>query len=272
MNYKNLNDLHATKDDIIYLTNSQGETSDDIEVPEAPYEWYENIEVKSSTLLYLVKIKNQCGILAINEYDSVTVKDLFDGNYKAMREMIRRNAVLLCKDELVGEYMVFIGFKTGFCECDELGVFIPYETGYDVIENILKIVDETAYMDSTNKFDSGRYYNGFSCVSREDYGAGYIENITKPNGYVDEILIGIHDINGGCKSEAAVRWIMVDKKNLPQFEFFAVGTEIMYNLFRLTPFMEDFMKAKPDFTPDDLSWLLIKHGFVDLSDKKLPKE
>jgi hypothetical protein len=147
----NLNELYKSKKDIIYLTNSLGEKADDIEIPETPYEWYANLNAKTSTLLYFVKLKNQYGIMAVNEYDSVTVSDWFNGNYVAMREMIRNNAALLCENKSVGEYMVFVGEKTGFNGCDELGVFIPYETGYDAIKSILKIIDETAYINQNNK-------------------------------------------------------------------------------------------------------------------------
>lgn len=273
MNYKNLNELYETEDGIIYLTNSLGEKGDNIEIPEAPYEWYGNLEAESSALLYLVKLKNQYGIMAVNEYDSVTANELFNGNYNAMRKMIRKNAIRLCMDDLIGfgGYMVLVGENTGFSGCDELGIFIPYETEYDVIKGILRKFDDTAYIKSNSIYKPGvDFFNGFACLSRQSYGLHYIKNNMEAQGYVDEIIIGTNKIGGCMKGEAAVRWIMLKEKAKPRFEIFTDGFDILCYLLSMQSF-KDFVKANPDFTPDEFSRILIKHGFVDNSDRKLPE-
>lgn len=145
MKYQNLNKLHAAKNDIVYLTNSLGEKNDNVDIPEAPYEWYENLEINSPSLLYLVNLKNNYGIMAINEFDSTTATDIFGGNYKTMRKTIRKNANCLCADELVGQYSIYIGNETGFDGCDEIAVFIPFDTKNDIVNKALNIIDNKIY-------------------------------------------------------------------------------------------------------------------------------
>ena len=111
-------------------------------------------------------------------------------------------------------------------------------------------------------------FRGFSCLSRQSYGADYIKNTAMPEGYSDEIFFGIYDKNGGGKCEAAVRWIILGKQNIPRFEVFIAGFEILYPVLHLAEF-KSLIKTNPDFTPDDFSRFLTEQGFIDCSDKKL---
>jgi hypothetical protein len=150
----------------------------------------------------------------------------------------------------------------GSCECSRCN----HKPGKNMLGRLL--MEYRAEIQSKNEI--GRYYNGFSCLSRQDYGADYIEKITKPKNYINEILFGIYDKNGGCKSEAAVRWIITDKQSLPRFEIFIDGYKIFHYLVGLSAF-NDFIEDFSIFTPEEFSRLLIKLGFVDLSDEKLPE-
>jgi hypothetical protein len=148
----------------------------------------------------------------------------------------------------------------GSCECSHCN----HITGDNMLGNLL--MECRTELQLKNK--AGRYYYGFSCLSRQDYGAEYIENITKLQGFNDEVIFGMHDKNGGCKYEAAVRWIPLDKKDMPRFEIFAEGVAVFYYLIKSSAFGK-FIKSNPDFTPDDFSRFLIQAGFVDMSDKKI---
>jgi len=183
------------------------------------------------------------------------IKIKFSGNQELTNKLLKTgNAVLVESNTWHDNFW-------GSCECSRCN--------YISAENMLGNLLMECRTEIQAKNESGRYFNGFSCLSRQDYGAEYIEKITKPKEYTDEILFGVYDKKGGCKSEAAVRWVMItDKQSLPRFEIFIDGYKIFHYLIHL-PIFNDFIEKNLVFTPDDFSRLLIKAGFIDLSDEKL---
>ena len=158
MDCDSLNDLYKSGG-LNYLTNSLGEEADDVEIPEDPYEWYSNLGVDSCSLLYLVKLDTAYGILAINEFDETTAKDLYGGNYEAMRAVIRQNAARINENGLFKECVVFVGLETGFNECDEIAVFLPYKMAAEKAAELLKTIDQMVYSNPSDSHSAANTGN-----------------------------------------------------------------------------------------------------------------
>jgi len=149
----------------------------------------------------------------------------------------------------------------GDCSCDRCKTI----SGKNILGNLL-MECRTALQHTLEPCVD--FNNGFTCLSRQDYGPDYIKKHMEAQGYVDEIGFGM-DKEGGCiKGEAFLRWIKLDSQIYPRFEVFTDGFDILCYLIRLPEFI-DFVKKSPDFTSDDFSRFLIKQGFIDYSDKKL---
>jgi len=189
-----------------------------------------------------------------------------------MREIIRikfsNNADLRTKLLKIGDAELIEGNNWhdnfwGDCSCEHCKNI----TGENMLGNLL--MEYRASIQNTPE-PGVDFNNGFTCLSRQDYGADYIKKYMEPQGYVDEVNLGI-DKEGGCiKGEAFMRWVKLDNQICPRFEVFTDGFDILCYLIRLPEFI-DFVKTNPDFTSDDFSRFLIKHGFIDYSDKKLGK-
>lgn len=137
-------------------------------------------------------------------------------------------------------------------------------TGKNILGSLLMELRSTYQ----SKDRTEKTFYGFTCLSRQSYGPDYIKSVTEPRGYVNEVMFGIQDENGGTKSEAAVRWIQLDKQVAPRFEVFTDGFEIFDHVVNIPGFRE-IMKINPDFSPDDLCRFLVENGFIDMSDNKM---
>ena len=62
--------------------------------------------------------------------------------------------------------------------------------------------------------DWNLYFWGFTCFSRQDYAR------TVPLDGVDEIMLGVECIEGGCLGEMAVRWFMLGNEPVPRLDVF----------------------------------------------------
>ena len=112
--------------------------------------------------------------------------------------------------------------------------------------------------------DWSLYFWGFTCFSRQNYAK------VVPLDGVDEILLGIQCIEGGGLGEMAVRWYKLGSKTPPRLEAF----DDAWQLFQTPTFaavLENLTKASRnhELTPDEVSALLIAHGFTDRSDRSL---
>ena len=114
--------------------------------------------------------------------------------------------------------------------------------------------------------DWNLYFWGFTCFSRQDYAR------TVPLDGVDEIMLGVECIEGGCLCELAVRWFMLDGKPAPRLDVF----DEAWPLFQTPTFAAILEKLTQmsryhEPTPDEVSALLIAHGFTDQSDRPLER-
>ena len=112
--------------------------------------------------------------------------------------------------------------------------------------------------------DWEEYFWGFTCFSRQDYAK------VVPLDGVDEIMLGIQCVQGGCLCEMAIRWHMISNKPTPRLEMF----DEAWPLFRTPTFvsvLEQLTQMSQNHipTPDEVSALLIAHGFTDQSDRPL---
>ena len=112
--------------------------------------------------------------------------------------------------------------------------------------------------------DWGEYFWGFTCFSRQDYAKAV------PLDGVDEIMLGIQCVQGGCLCEMAIRWYMISNKPTPRLEMF----DEAWPLFRAPTFisvLEQLTQMSQNHipTPDEVSALLIAHSFTDQSDRPL---
>ena len=139
--------------DLVFLTNSLGEHSGYGVVPEAPYEWYNNLGIDTSSLLYLVRIKEQVGLFIINEYDDCTLEGFYRNDIEKMRSSLRYSARLIKNERQISEHEVYVGEMSGFHDCDELAVFIPYYLGIESkqfeMQRIIDLIDRLVYLEPT---------------------------------------------------------------------------------------------------------------------------
>lgn len=114
------------------------------------------------------------------------------------------------------------------------------------------------------KEDWSLYFWGFTCFSRQDY-AGIV-----PADGVDEIMLGIQCIEGGCLGELAIRWLMPDGKLSSRLETYDDAWPLLQTP-TFAAVLEELTKLSRDHasTPDEVSALLIAHGFTDQSDRPL---
>jgi len=112
--------------------------------------------------------------------------------------------------------------------------------------------------------DWGEYFWGFTCFSRQDYAK------VVPLDGVDEIMLGVQCIEGGCLCEMAICWHMLSSEPVPRLEMFIEA----WPLFQAPTFVSVLkhltqMSQNHAPTPDEVSALLIAHGFSDRSDRPL---
>ena len=112
--------------------------------------------------------------------------------------------------------------------------------------------------------DWNLYFWGFTCFSRQDYAR------TVPLDGVDEIILGVQCVEGGCLSEMVVRWFMLDGKPAPRLEVFDEAWPLL-QAPTFAAVLEELTKMSRGhaLTPDEVSALLIAHGFTDQSDRPL---
>lgn len=112
--------------------------------------------------------------------------------------------------------------------------------------------------------DWNLYFWGFTCFSRQNYSK------TVSLGCMDEVMLGVQCIEGGTLGELAIRWHTLGGKPVPRLEVYNDAWQIMQ-----TPTFAAVMKELTQMSrhhdpmPDEVSALLIAHGFTDQSDYPL---
>ena len=208
--YNSLNDLYESEQ-VKYLTSSVGEKVDDVVVPEMPYEWYENLGLKTDFLLYLVSINRDCGVMAIMEFDDTT-KSYLGVSEEEMTAWIREAAGRFRGREEFKPFPIYYGEQSGFGDCDELAVWFPFNTEPGEMQRVLSLLDkevneglcakkrevEAAQAREVGYRQYGREYfltfNGAAC---------FLEELTGPLQVTDEALYyGILKVAGGFHGDA----------------------------------------------------------------------
>lgn len=130
--------------------------------------------------------------------------------------------------------------------------------------NILPQADAARLSAYFPKEDWNLNFWGFTCFSRQNYAK------VVPLDGVDEIMLGIQCIEGGCLGEMAVRWYMLDNKPVPRLEAFDEAWPLLQTP-TFTTVLKELTKMGRNHTPtpDEVSVLLIAHGFTDQSDRPL---
>ena len=114
------------------------------------------------------------------------------------------------------------------------------------------------------KEDWNAFFWGFTCFSRQDYAA------VVPIEGVNEILLGLQCREGGTLGELAVRWYILGGKPALRLEVFDEAWPVTQTP-TFAAFIEELtqMSRRHAPTPDEVSALLIAHGFTDQSDRPL---
>ena len=134
-----------------------------------------------------------------------------------------------------------------------------YEIG-DIIASAPTFVQNVA--ERPKKEDPvSEYYYGFTHFMRMKY-----KDIPHPES-VDEITFGLYAREGGCASEASVLWTHLDGRIVPYIRVFEDGIKAAFSTKFLA--VVDKLRAMGEFTPAQLSHLLIEQGFEDDSDESL---
>lgn len=188
-----LNELYQMNE-FSFMTNALGEERTEGSVPEGVMEWYENIlTAATSSLLYLVKICNTYGVLAINEFDNASCENLFNGSRKKMLVHVINKSKLLEKNSFFKDCMIYYGIESGFEKCDEIGVlFSMYNHSTDTIQCGIKELDSIIY--STDLPES---LNGHSLQEKIYIARNLYKSV--PDGLItdcDTLLADIEESSG----------------------------------------------------------------------------
>ena len=112
--------------------------------------------------------------------------------------------------------------------------------------------------------DWSLFFWGFTCFSRQNYSRTVSLDCT------DEVMLGVQCIEGGTLGELAIRWHMLSGKAVPRLEVYDDAWQIMQTpTFAAVMEVLTQMSRRHTPTPDEVSALLIAHGFTDQSDRPL---
>ena len=108
------------------------------------------------------------------------------------------------------------------------------------------------------------FFWGFTCFSRQDYAA------VVPIEGINEIMLGLQCMEGGTLGELAFRWFMFGNKLALRLEVFDDAWPVTQTP-SFAAVLEDLTQMSRHHvpTPDEVSRLLIAHGFTDRSDRPL---
>ncbi|WP_088362996.1 hypothetical protein [Bacillus cereus] len=135
------------KQEITYLTNSQGEETNNAPIPEGAYEWYEGLNCTSTWLFYLVNWNGQVGMLAIDELSWDVEPEHINPNWigLTMYEISDRLDVVAKKIDISIDFNVLLGENTGFLAKHEMCIWFPAGTTGNIIESTLNEVERIGY-------------------------------------------------------------------------------------------------------------------------------
>ena len=131
----------------------------------------------------------------------------------------------------------------------------------DIIASAPSFVQEGSEQTAENQEQTGEYYYGFTHFKRMEY------NDIPTAEFVDQVTFGLYAREGGCLSEASVLWTHLDGRIIPYIRVFEDGIKAAF----CTKFLAvvDKLRNMGDYTPGQLSHLLVEQGFEDDSDMPL---
>lgn len=144
--------------------------------------------------------------------------------------------------------------------CSSVSEADLFEIG-DIIASAPTFVQVKEEQTVENVESTDEYYYGFTHFMRMNY-----KDIPH-NDFVDEVTFGLFARGGGCASEASVLWTPLDGRIVPYIRVFEDGIKAAFSTKFLA--VVDKLRTMGDFTPAQLSHLLIEQGFEDDSDEPL---
>lgn len=134
-----------------------------------------------------------------------------------------------------------------------------FEIG-DIIASVPAFTGSAATQKKHSELDD-EYYYGFTHFNRMDY-----KDIPHSD-FVDQVTFGVYARTGGCLSEASVSWTPLGGRMIPCFQIFEDGITAAFS----AKFQKvvDELRSMGDFTPEQLSAVLIEQGYEDDSDTRL---
>lgn len=131
----------------------------------------------------------------------------------------------------------------------------------DIIASAPSFVQDRVEQPVEKEEPSDEYYNGFTHFQRMKY------NDIPHSEFVDQVTFGLYARSGGCLSEASVLWTHLNGRIVPYIRVFEDGIKAAFSTRFLA--VVDKLRTMGDFTPGQLSHLLIEQGFEDDSDTPL---
>ena len=101
--------------------------------------------VDTRSLKCFYKVDDQHHVALINEYDKLTAERYFDGDWEVMLQAVQKVAQLLSMESSLSDCEIYVGENTGFCNCHELVVLIPYGADTKTANQAAIKVEELAY-------------------------------------------------------------------------------------------------------------------------------
>lgn len=131
----------------------------------------------------------------------------------------------------------------------------------DLIASVPTLLQEHSEQAVDESEPKENLYYGFTHFSRMSY------KDAMPSDVKDMITFGLYVRNGGCVSEAAVRWENLSGKLCPYFRIFDDGIKAAFSTRFLA--VVDKLRSMGSFTPNQMAEVLISQGFEDCSDEPL---
>jgi len=138
-------------ENVEFLSNGALDIDEDLVVPKPIIEWCEALKEHTASCLYLVRTGERYGVMAVNEYDGVTMETLYSDDREAMQAGMRRDAEALSRLDCAKDFQVFWGAGTACMGYDEICVLIPFETSHEKACALLKEIDANVYFRQTDK-------------------------------------------------------------------------------------------------------------------------
>ncbi len=133
----------------------------------------------------------------------------------------------------------------------------------DMIASLPTLLQEPVEQTVEKTEPTENLYYGFTHFSRMDY------RDNPHSEWVDQITFGLYVRGDGCVSEASVCWENLSGKLCPNFRIFDDGIKAAFSPRFLA--VVDRLRDAENFTPEQLSEVLIAQGFEDCSDEPLKR-